>query len=91
MLLHRITSWLWDERRLILHPRKFEIRKLSQGIDFLGYVTLPNHRMLRTKTKKRMLGRVNGKNVSSYLGVLKQCEGYALRKAIVRKATMPRK
>ena len=85
-LLVRITAWLRDERRLTLHPRKVEIRKLSQGIDFLGYVSLPKHRVLRTKTKKRMLFRIDEKNVSSYLGVLKHCEGYFLRKAIVAKA-----
>lgn len=83
MLLGPIAVWLWEERRLALHPRKVEIRKLSQGIDFLGYVTLPEYRVLRTKTKKRMLHRIDGNNVSSYLGVLKHCEGYALRKAIV--------
>ncbi|MFA4846071.1 MAG: RNA-directed DNA polymerase, partial [Patescibacteria group bacterium] len=52
-LLPFIEQWLWHERRLMLHPNKVEIRKLNQGIDFLGYVTLPHYRVLRTKTKRR--------------------------------------
>lgn len=81
-----IAAWLWRERRLSLHSRKFEIRKFNQGIDFLGYVALPYHRTLRTKTKKRMFRRVNGKNVSSYLGIIKHCEGHVLRQMILRRA-----
>ncbi|MEK7620282.1 MAG: RNA-directed DNA polymerase [Patescibacteria group bacterium] len=75
-LLAFIEQWLWHERRLVLHPNKTIIRKLSQGIDFLGYVTLPHHRVLRTKTKRRMFKRVNAVNMPSYLGLLKHCDGY---------------
>lgn len=78
-----IQAWLWRERRLELHPRKVEIRKLGQGIDFLGYVTLPHYRVLRTKTKQRALKRVNSTNISSYLGILEHCEGHALRQALL--------
>lgn len=91
MLLGPIAVWLWEERRLALHPRKVEIRKLTQGIDFLGYVSLPKHRVLRTKTKKRMMRRIDRKNTSSYLGVLKHCEGYTLRKAIIRQVSKQKK
>ena len=78
-----IEQWLWHERRLMLHSRKTIICKLSQGIDFLGYVTLSHHRVLRTKTKRRMLTRVNAKNLSSYRGLLKQCQGHNLDQAIL--------
>ncbi|MEN9552075.1 MAG: hypothetical protein RI935_452 [Candidatus Parcubacteria bacterium] len=30
------------------------IRKVKQGIDFLGYVILPHARVVRTKTKRRI-------------------------------------
>ena len=77
-LLPFIEQWLWSERQLIFHPHKVEIRKLTQGIDFLGYVTLPYHRVLRTKTKRRMFKRVNSVNMPSYVGLLEHCDGYDL-------------
>lgn len=82
-LIPWIEAWFWRERRLELHPRKIEVRKLSQGIDFLGYVTRPYHRVLRTKTKRRMLRKVNSTNISSYLGMLDHCEGYILQQACI--------
>ena len=81
-LIPIIEQWLWHELRLELHPRKVEIRKLRQGIDFLGYIMLPHHRVLRIKTKKRLLSRINKKNVSSYLGVLKHADSHELTKMI---------
>lgn len=77
-LILKISSFLKTKLKLGLHPKKIIIRKLRQGIDFLGYVVLPHYRVLRTKTRKRMLKRVNEKNLSSYLGLLKHCEGYSL-------------
>lgn len=80
-----IERFLNIDLKLKLHKQKTIIRKLGQGIDFLGCVILPYHRVLRTKTKKRMLGRANKKNLPSYLGVLKHCDGYKLRQAIANK------
>lgn len=77
-----IERFLQEELKLSFHEDKVTIRKLNQGIDFLGYVVLPYHTVLRTKTKKRMLKRVNEINSSSYLGLLKHCNGYKLEKAV---------
>ena len=78
-LLPEIAKFLQEKLKLQLHPNKVFIRKLSQGIDFLGYVVLPYHKILRTKTKKRIFKKVSDKNLQSYLGVLKHCNGYKLR------------
>ncbi len=78
----KIDSFLQQELKLSLHEDKNTIRTLGQGIDFLGYVVLPHHTVLRTKTKRRMLQRVNENNKSSYLGLLKHCDGYELEKKI---------
>ena len=80
-----IHAWLWHHRRLELHPQKLEIRKLRQGSDFLGYVTLPQYRVLRTKTKRRMLRRVGEENLSSYLGLLTHCAGHELSAVLLKK------
>ena len=85
-LLLTIKSFLKEKLKLKLHPSKVFIRKLSQGIDFLGYVVLPYHKVLRTKTKRRMFKRINSKNLQSYLGILKHCNGYKIKKRIILSA-----
>lgn len=77
-IVRSIAGFLKDVLALELHPQKVEIRKLRQGIDFLGYVILPHHIVLRTKTKKRMLKKLSEKNLPSYLGLLQHCNGYRL-------------
>jgi len=84
-LLPEIAEFLREKLKLNLHPNKVFIRKLSQGIDFLGYVVLPYHKILRTKTKKRIFKKVSDKNLQSYLGVLKHCNGYKLRVKVFKK------
>ncbi|MEK7532616.1 MAG: reverse transcriptase domain-containing protein [Patescibacteria group bacterium] len=83
-LIPIISSWLQRHRKLTLHSGKTKIRKLSQGIDFLGYVTLPYYRVLRTRTRRRMLRRVNRDNLASYRGLLKHCAGFELEKGLRR-------
>ena len=87
-LLPQIDGFLKKELGLSLHPRKVEIRKLSQGVDFLGYVVLPHYSILRTSTKKRIFKRMNNnpskETRQSYLGVLSHCKGYNISKIIKR-------
>jgi len=83
-LIEPMQKFLKNRLNLSLHPDKIMIRKYNQGIDFLGYITLPHHRVLRAKTKQRMLKKVNQKNIQSYLGTLKHCEGYKLEKKLFK-------
>ena len=53
-LLSRIRQFLKDRLMLDRHPKKVAIPKFNRGIDFLGYVALPHHRAVRTKTRKRI-------------------------------------
>lgn len=85
-LIPKISNFLKIKLRLSLHPRKVEIRKVSQGIDLLGYVIFPHHTILRTSTKKRMFKRFK-KEVplevkQSYFGILKHCKGYKIKQKI---------
>src|SRR3989338_10903163 len=91
-MISQIDKFLRAELKLGLHPQKIILRKLSQGIDFLGYVILPYHRVLRTKTKRRMFRKVNEKvrdwesgqtsrksleqALQSYFGMLKPCRAW---------------
>ncbi len=81
-MIAKITDFLESKLRLSLHENKIEIRNLRQGIDFLGYVVLPDCKIMRSKTKRRMLRRVDATNESSYLGLLKHCKGYKLEKQV---------
>ena len=78
-----IGKFLAQNLKLSIHPAKIVIRKYRQGIDFLGYIILPNHRVLRTRTKKRVLKRVSKKNLSSYLGVLKHCRSFKIKQKLL--------
>lgn len=84
--LVKIEAFLDKELRLKLHPQKVSLETFARGIDFLGYVCFPHFRVLRTKTKRRMLKNANIDNLSSYLGVLKHCRSRGLRKALEEKA-----
>ena len=87
-LIKPIDDFLNSRLKLFLHPDKVDIRKLTQGIDFLGYVILPHYRVLRNKTKKRVLVKVNSRNLLSYLGVLSHCRGYKISQEIKALATL---
>ena len=88
-LLPRIRAFLWDELRLMLHPNKVSISTVVSGVDFLGWVHFPGHRVLRTATKQRMFRRVAGlgedsPTVQSYLGMTVHGNGEKVRRAVKR-------
>lgn len=90
--LAEVDRFLHNELKLELHPRKVILRKFNQGIDFLGYVVLPHHRLARTKTRKRIFKKLESKvasyktgridasslnqSIQSYLGVLGHANTY---------------
>lgn len=73
-LIPRIDDFLRTRLKLTLHPNKVTIKTLASGIDFLGWVSFPDHRILRTKTKRRMIERLNetksDSTANSYLGLI---------------------
>lgn len=82
----KISEFLEQKLKLKLHPKKVELKKVLQGIDFLGYVILPHYKVLRTNTKKRILRRakenLSEESKNSYLGVLSHCKGYKIVKQL---------
>ena len=69
-LLPKIRDFLRNRLKLELHPNKVSIETLASGVDFLGWVHFPDHRVLRTSTKRRMLRNLQGEpseeRVASY-------------------------
>jgi retron-type reverse transcriptase len=81
-----VRGFLKTHLALELHPRKLSIRKLAWGVDFLGYIVLPQYRLPRTKTKNRMLTHISkcvaspnaSQMIQSYLGYLSHADSYEL-------------
>lgn len=86
-LINPINGFLKTNLNLTFHPNKIILRKHRQGIDFLGYVVRPYCRTLRTKTKRRILKKVEkekifNQSLQSYFGVLGHCRGYTIKRKI---------
>ena len=83
--LEKIKNFLGDRLGLTIHPNKVSIRTYRQGIDFLGYIVRPYCVNLRTKTKNRLISRINAENSASYLGLLRHCNGRKIEKKVLAK------
>ncbi len=88
--LPHINRFLRMRLNLILHPNKVFIKTFASGVDFLGWVHFPDHRVLRTATKRRMLRRTAGLEeenpiVQSYLGLTSHGNAEKLRQEVRRK------
>ena len=86
-ILASIKIFLSYELKLSLHPDKISIKTIASGVDYLGWVHFPNHRVLRTATKNRMFRNIKIKKgrvgtIRSYLGLLKHGNARKLEKEI---------
>lgn len=98
-LLDPIREFLKTELHLELHPKKVILKKHNQGIDFLGYVILPYHIKIRTKTKRKIPKKIRlsvelyrtgeiseislKSSLASYLGVLSHANAYEMSENIL--------
>lgn len=98
-LIRKINSLLKEKLKLSLHLGKISIRKHHQGVDFLGYISFPYHKILRTKTKRRMFRKIRqriyelkqnkiseeslNQTIQSYFGILKHCNSYKLKRELI--------
>ncbi len=101
-LIPPISEFLENELALKLHPNKSILRSICQGVDFLGYVIFPKHRLIRSKTKHRMFRKLekrmeeyrNGnitkltfeQSLQSYLGVLSHANTYTIREELLNRS-----
>jgi len=86
-----IDAFLSERLKLSLHPDKVYIKTFASGVDFLGWIHFPHHRVLRTATKKRMFRNLNNKKgnpdkykatLQSYLGMVSHGNCYKIREKI---------
>ena len=85
-VLERMKEFLSSDLKLTMHPDKVFIKTIASGVDFLGWVHFPKHRVLRTATKRRMFRNLkeNLKEESrqSYLGLLRHGNSYKIQREI---------
>lgn len=97
-LLPKLSLFLSKELRLCIHPKKVEIRKYSEGVDFLGYVVFPHYTKVRKRTVRRISRRISEKTIlyksdklgkdkleatlMSYLGVLSHANTHRFSEGI---------
>jgi len=86
-LLSQAQHFLTKHLGLTIHPRKITLKKFTQGIDFLGYVTFPHYRIIRTRTRQRMIRKLKKHSdeaiLQSYLGIAKHAHAYRVKKILV--------
>jgi len=88
VLLPRIEDFLGLRLNLNLHPDKVSVSTFASGLGFLGWVHFPDHRVLRSATKRRMLkdlGEIKNKEdrLQSYLGLLSHGNTEKLRAQVI--------
>ncbi|TSC83231.1 MAG: Uncharacterized protein G01um101419_141 [Parcubacteria group bacterium Gr01-1014_19] len=74
-LIPKLREFLTQRLKLDLHPSKIFLKTIASGVDFLGWVHFPDHRVLRSATKRRMIRNMKDNTSESrrqsYLGMLR--------------------
>lgn len=82
----QVEDFLWNRLRLQLHPDKVSIMTAASGVDFLGWVHFPDHRVLRAATRDRMMRNMmdgmSERSTASYLGMLSHGNARGLEEII---------
>jgi len=85
-LLPKISSFLETRLKLSLHPDKVFIKTWASGVDFLGWVHFPDHRILRSTSRERMRERLHDhptiETFSSYLGLLSHGNAHGILQTV---------
>jgi retron-type reverse transcriptase len=84
-LARKIDVFLRDKLKIRLHPDKVFVTTWTQGVDFLGYVILPEVILVRPTTARRAIYRSNRNNFQSYLGFCSHANAYEIECVIRNK------
>ena len=85
--INKISELLEQQLLLSLHPDKVYVKTLASGVDFLGWVHFPHHRVLRGSTQRRALKRIQEhpteEILQSYLGVASHGKAFQFKQRIL--------
>lgn len=84
-LTERADAFLRERLMVHLHPNKVHVRTWTQGVDFLGYILLPEAVIMRPSTARRAICRATIENASSYLGLCVHADAYDLERVVRNK------
>ncbi|KKU73047.1 MAG: RNA-directed DNA polymerase [Parcubacteria group bacterium GW2011_GWA2_47_26] len=83
-----VEKFLQERLHLQLHPNKVTINTFASGVDFLGWVHFPDHRVLRDAAKRRMMRRLQAHSLyeilQSYLGLLQHGNTFKMRQKVLQ-------
>lgn len=88
-LAQQVDAFLLEYLKTQLHPNKVHVRTWTQGVDFLGYILLPEAVIIRPSTARRAIHRATVENASSYLGLCANADAYELGRDIRNKTSKP--
>lgn len=81
-VLPKVHEFLDERLALRLHPDKVYIQTFASGVDFLGWVHFPTHRVFRASSRKRMVRNLGQERsearIQSYKGILGHGNGHKL-------------
>jgi retron-type reverse transcriptase len=79
-----MQAFLRDRLNLALHPDKTFLQTIASGVDFLGWIHFPYHRVPRTVTRHRLFSRLRQRpeeaTLQSYLGMLSHGDAWELQR-----------
>ena len=85
-ILMQMKKFLETKLKLNMHPDKVFFKTIFSGVDFLGWVHFPKHKVLRTATKRRMFRNISKNSkletIASYKGMLKHGNTYKIKKLL---------
>jgi RNA-directed DNA polymerase len=55
---NEISIFLHNKLKLKLHPNKIKLKRILNGIDFLGYIIKPSHILIRKRTVKKLKNKL---------------------------------
>lgn len=86
-LIPIIENFLIQELKLCLHPDKIFIKTIGSGVDFLGWLSFPKHRTIRTVTKNRAFRRIMESpsllSLQPYLGLFGHGNTFKIQQKLV--------
>lgn len=81
-ILPEIELFLLEQLGLRMHPRKIIQKTLVSGIDFLGWIYFPNHKVMRSATRRRALRRTatspTEQTLNSYLCLMQHGNAFGV-------------
>jgi RNA-directed DNA polymerase len=86
-LIPKIAEFLNHILKLTLHSDKVFIKTLASGVDFLGWVHFPYHRVLRYVTMRSLFKGIykspKNESLQYYLGFISHGDSYGLKQRVL--------